>query len=119
MRKILFCISLPMIILLLAGVSQAQKGTQIHFKKGESSATVSGSIPKGSFNRPTEQVFLFRARKGQIVNVQTISAGQSVNIGFKGLDGSDAAELIVDQNVDIYVTNYGKASRFTFKVTIK
>jgi len=119
MRKILFGISLPMFVLILAGVSQAQKGTQIRFKKGESSAAVSGSILKGSFNRPAEKVFLFRARKGQIVNVRTISAGQSVNIGFKGLDGSDTAELTVDQNVDIYVTNRGKASRFAFEVTIK
>jgi hypothetical protein len=106
-------------------VCEAQSpARRVSFARGQSSATVSDSVPANHVNS-----YVLHIRKGQKIGARVTSANGKVDLDSDNIGGGQFEEsgtttfnVPVDQTGDyhIYVRNRGKAAtRFTLTVTVR
>lgn len=105
---------LAMILLMTASDSLAQ--TRIRFKRGSSSATVSGTLSPGS-----TRGYVLRAAAGQYLSATLSSSNGKVDFTQGNLHDTQYSQTVED-NGDVYISvdNHGnRATRFTMTVSIQ
>ena len=115
------------VLLFSAAAAHAQRGyrvtKRINFKKGEVSATVSGSIPNSSEGHE----YIFRGREGQTLLAKLKSAARDIDFYIETpsgetLDGATglrnwSGELPETGDYHLYI-NAGGAARYTLEIQI-
>ena len=103
-------LALVCFLMMVGGAVYAQKATRIMFKKGTSSASVSGKLAAGA-----SRTYVMRAKENQ--EIQAVVSGKNVL-----LDNGMLTMSYSTPNGDNYikVTNHGKTStNFTMTVSIQ
>ena len=97
-------------LVVLGGVSHAQKATRINFKRGASSASVSGSLRPGG-----KRTYVMRVKAEQEINAVVSGKGVSLDNGmltmtYNAPNGDNFIEVINRTN---------KATKYTMTVSIQ
>ena len=108
MKKNILLIALA--VTALSGSALAQKATRVTFKRGSTSAVLSGRLNsyKGS------RVFLVRVRDGQTLKVEAIK--RAVSVWIKGPPGSVEQDLAADCHGNSEITPTTKGD---YKLTVQ
>ncbi|MDQ2746527.1 MAG: hypothetical protein M3T96_04620 [Acidobacteriota bacterium] len=111
LRKITIqLLAVSMMLVMLNGDIFAQKGTRINFKRGASSASVSGALPPGG-----KRTYVMRVREDQEINAVVSGAGVSLDNGmltmkYNAPNGDNFIEVI---------NRTKKATKYTLTVAIQ
>lgn len=95
-------------------VSEANAQQRINFKRGRSSATVSGNVASNGFRE-----YVLRGRAGQVMSVRITSTNGVVRATAETASGKDFSVDLGDGDTVISVVNPGRATRYTLTVTIR
>lgn len=117
-KRRLFLISTFFVVLNIFQVSGMAQ-TRIRFKRGASSATVSGTLEKNA-----SKCFVLEAREGQLIDARLRSRSSKVQFPlyfcagpYKG--GTSYSTMTYDQDNEICIENTGKAATFSLIVSIR
>ncbi len=115
LKKIGLKISILAMILTVA-VSDLSAQTRISFRRGSSSATVSGTLAAGA-----TKGYVLRASQGQVLNGTLSSTNGKADFTQGNLHDTQYSQT-VEENGDVYVSidNHGsRATKFTLTVSIQ
>ena len=115
-KKISAKILILSIVLMFTAVSDLTAQTQIRFKRGSNSATISGTLGAG-----ITRGYYLRARSGQVLTATVSSNNGKVDFTQGSLHDSQYSMTVEnDGNVYISLDNHGgKATKFTMTVSIQ
>lgn len=96
MKKNILLVAIALLIFSIPAF--AQKATRVTFKRGATSATISGSL--NSYK--SKRVFLLKVRDGQTLTIQTVKGGVSVYVEVP--PGAVEQDLAADCHGDSEIT---------------
>lgn len=112
-----FAVKLTMLSLVLTFcVSELTAQTRINFKRGRSSATVSGNIGASG-----ERRYVLRGKAGQNITVNLNSSTGLVTAATRAASPNTSFDYQLERDGDIYIDvfNEGRATKFTMTVAIR
>jgi len=115
LKKIGLKISILAMIFLMAAADLTAQ-TRISFRRGRSSATVSGTLAAGA-----TKGFVLRAKQGQILTGTLSSTNGKADFTQGSLHDTQYSQT-VEENGDVYISidNHGnRATRFTLTISIQ
>lgn len=115
LKKMMTQVLVLAMILLLFG-SDALSQTRISFRRGSTSASVSGNLAPGA-----ERRYVLTARSGQRLNARISSGNRQVIFGDAG-EAIITTNYFVTKNGDnelVVLNNGNKATKFTLTVSIR
>lgn len=95
-------------------ISEANAQQRINFKRGRSSATVSGSIAAKGYRE-----YALRGRAGQVMSVRITSTNGAVSVNAGTASGKDFSFDLGEGDTLLSIVNSGRATRYTLTVTIR
>ncbi len=103
-------------MILLTAVSDSSAQTRIRFKRGSSSATISGTLAAGA-----TRGFVLRATQGQVLSGTLSSTNGKADFTQGSLHDTQYSQT-VESNGDVYISvdNHGtRATKFTMTISIQ
>jgi hypothetical protein len=106
-------LALSLVFVLLGSDVTAQ--TRINFRRGASSATVSGSIGGDGYRE-----YVLRGRAGQVISIRITSGNGSVVVNAGSASGKNfSLDMSGGDHVLSVVNTSGRATRYTLTVSIR